>query len=375
MSASHSHPTWFTVRFNQPSEWASLHVPEAHITEWLEGAACLFRDTSLWDELIGIEATLAQRIKEQDWSSVSPWHLVLHLKIAQDIKTGMTHFLPPPYSNWPIELRQASFLAYCLIKGHTMIEDDPNEDFGLPELAHISREIRPVFAAVKPLWHCLAEPIVRTTIAYHHSHHPDGVDAALLKLMTELGDNPDNTYWHMLSAETPTAFWKRVVEHRELQLADHHYVSKQSQGNVSSEVFFRLNDRLHTESAASALARALTGDLDDWLTDAARSIQHSQPDFIVTFDDTPTWLTTGGYADAETHTSHERRDQAERRVIQLRQLMDDPKFPVHLRQLVTLIKDDPALSNIQLAKKLGVSSATIGNWKRQFAAEYPDLIG
>lgn len=81
-------PAWFTVQFDQTSEWATLHVPEERVTEWLLGVTHLFTETTLWNELVGIQALLLDQIKQRDWSKVSPWHLVLHLKVAHDVKTG-----------------------------------------------------------------------------------------------------------------------------------------------------------------------------------------------------------------------------------------------------------------------------------------------
>ena len=45
-------PAWFTARFDQTSEWATLRVPEDRAVEWLQGAARLL-ETPLWGELVG----------------------------------------------------------------------------------------------------------------------------------------------------------------------------------------------------------------------------------------------------------------------------------------------------------------------------------
>jgi hypothetical protein len=93
MTKKPDHPAWFTVRFDQTLEWAALRVPEEHVVEWLLWAARLL-ETPLWRELLGIHAILRDKIIQQDWPAVSPWRMVHHLKVAQDVKAGMRNFLP-----------------------------------------------------------------------------------------------------------------------------------------------------------------------------------------------------------------------------------------------------------------------------------------
>lgn len=54
MAKKPSHPTWFTVRFDQTTEWAKLRLPEEGAVEWLLGATQLLNETPLWNELVSI---------------------------------------------------------------------------------------------------------------------------------------------------------------------------------------------------------------------------------------------------------------------------------------------------------------------------------
>lgn len=372
--SSKSRPSWFTARFDQTSEWATLHVPEEWAAEWLLGAARLFNETTLWWELVGIQSILLDQIKRRKWAKVSPWHLVHHLKVAHDVKIGMTQFLPPPYRGWPMEIRQALYLAHCIMKGHAMIEDNPAEDFGLAALASIPLAVRPALAAVQPLWHCLAEPAVREAVHYHRSHHEAGFDAGLLQLMTELEDAPEPARSFTLINETPELLLKRIEAMPELRKADHHYVSRRAEGNIPSEVFFALHDLLKRDSAASALARAMQGELDEWPEMVRQNVQGAKPELIITFDDTPTWLINGGYPDAAALQEQVNREQAFHAADRLMEILrDDVTLPSDLRKLLEMLAADAEQSNVALASALGVTSATIGTWKKKLAARYPDL--
>lgn len=374
MARHRSSPDWFTVQFDRPSEWATLRIPDEHFVEWQEGAVRLFTETSLWDGLVRIQFTLVEKIKERDWTAVSPWHLVLHLKLVHDIKSGMANFLPTHCRTWPVEIQQACFFAHCLMKGHAMIEEDHGEDFGLPELARLPATVRPILAAVKPLWHVLAEPAIRAAIQFHRSQHEQGFDAGLVKLLTELDERPDAASVLALLETTPGAIVKRIRERGELHAADHHYLSHEPEGNVLSEAFFHLNEFLKRDSAATALARAMLGDLDGWTKTVRRNVQAAKQDLVVEFEDTPTWVVSGGFPDAEATQNREDLERAYASTDRLTKILrDDVTLPAHLRRLLTLLLKDPLQTNVTLGKHLGKSSATIGTWKRELAAKYHHL--
>ena len=383
------HPDWFAVRFEQPLEWATVHVPAESFDEWLLEITRLLTGTNLWHELLTVEASLVEQIRQRDWSKVSPHHLVHHLKLSQDMKRGAANFLPPPYDQWPLSVRQALYFLHFVLIGLAKINDNQDEDFGLPEVAKkMPPETRPVLAATIPLWNCLAEPAILAAISYHRSRHPEDFDAGLLKilmdfeahaawgaerkgtvapLMASIATEAEAARWLAAFGDTPEAVRIRLCQVEGFQKHDTRFQSHEREGNVASEAITTLSEWLRGESGASALARALEGKLGAWPDEVKHGLDAAKPDlvtpsFVVRFGATPTWLLPNSEeADGETISP---------RTEQLQEILNNPRLPVEYRQLLELLLKKPNAKNIDLAAALGVAPATIGNWKKKLTTEY-----
>ena len=101
-------PSWFTPRFDQYSEWATLRVPEDKAAEWLRGAAMVL-ETPLWNELVALQSVLTRLIQERDWKNVTAWELIARLQRIGDIEEGIDRFLPAPYNEWPLDYRRVLY--------------------------------------------------------------------------------------------------------------------------------------------------------------------------------------------------------------------------------------------------------------------------
>lgn len=381
-------PDWFSVRFEEQSEWATIRVPVESFDEWLLEIARLLNETNLWHDLLAIEALLVEQIRHREWSKVSPHHLVHHLKLSQDMKRGAAGFLPARCSSWPLQARQVLYFLHFLLVGLAKVNDNPNEDFGFPEVAQkLPLKTRPVLAATIPLWNWNAEPAVLAAISYRRSQHPDDFDAGLLKvlmdfeaivnwnnadtdkvspIMASIAADAEAMRLLALFGDTPEEVRSRVCQREVFQKHDKHFLLYEREGNVGSEVIEVLNEKLRGESGA-ALARALAGDLGPWEDEVTQKLDEAKPDpvtpsFVVRFGATPTWLLPNS-KEAEEETTSSRTQQFQK-------MLNDPKLPVKYRPLLELLLKKPNAKNVDLAKDLGESSATIGNWKKKLANKY-----
>jgi DNA-binding CsgD family transcriptional regulator len=345
--------------------------------EWLTGAAHVITDTPFWHALVTVQDPLLQQIRACDWSAVSPWHLVHHLKVLGDIRTGVETFLPDPYRAWPAEVRQELFLALFLIHGAAAIEDNPLEDFGLPELAHLPVTARAVLPAVRPLWHMLAQPAVVAAIRYHRERHVGG-DNGILALLHEVPKEME-FHWISLLRETPGELLARLDEYAPLQKADWNFHTGRHD-NIPSEVFITLQELRGDQRAGEVLARALMGECDQWLDRAAerlrterRTARQQEPlsDALrIRFGDTDKWQ-RGEIGEAALPTTDPtaldrltRRDEMLRPSIdqRVRGLLDDPKLNNKLRHLLQLLRQKPDQSVAALAHQLGTTPQTVRNY-------------
>jgi hypothetical protein len=370
-------PDWFATRFDRPSEWATLRVPEEQAIEWLVGATRLLNETPLWRELIAVQEPFLRQIRRRDWSAVSPWRLVHHLKVLGDILAGIESFLPEPYRRWPLEVRQGLYLTIFLTHGAEAIEENPQEDFGLPEVASWPPEARTVIPAARPLWHLLAQPAIVAAIRFHCIQH-EGSDAGLLALLHE-GQGEGERRLMPLLGETPGELLTRLVACTDLKKADLNYRTG-PQGNIPSQAFFALHELQGEQSAPEVLARALMGEYDNWL-DLAEEQLHAErrkdrreepvsEAFRIRFEyqDEPR---SGEIGEAELPAAEPtaldrliaRQDETARAqmVQRIRDFLRNPKLNNKLRHHFRLLLQNPAQSEAALARQLGVIRKTVRN--------------
>jgi len=353
LSRAKPKPTWFDVQFSQPLEFATLHVPDEHTIAFEDALKGLLTRTALWPELMALrEQVIEPMASRRNWQHVKAWHLVHHLKTVADINIGVDHFPPSKYKHLPLDLRQALFLCYCLMRGEVMLDENPAEDFGLPELSHIPRHSRAVLAASKPLGYLVSRPYVIAEICRRRTEdRGGGIDAGLLLTLDEGGEAVD-WQWHALFQEAPQDLLARLSQH--LAGADREWGTKQPLGLASGQLYFTAKELQGDRTAGEVLARALEGEFAHFSTAVRNDLKDVQrraredskreaeaATLVVRFEDT----------DRE-----EQIQQGETLKAELRHRIDNPKTDAKLRELARLLLENPDQADDVLAQRIPVKS-------------------
>lgn len=353
LNQSAQKPDWFDTRFNRPNEYATLQIPELHATVFEEATVDLFSSTMLWGTMMELRAILEDQVAEPErWVHVSGWHLAHHLKLMSDINFGVDRFLPARHQRMPLHDRRALYLCYFLIKGLVMLDKNPAEDFGFPELAaRLGPAERPALAASQVLWHLVALPHITDEIMRRQKQSAGrgaGVDGALLAMLGEMGESADDQ-WRGLFNVPPDAIMARLVKrfHRE----------DRDTGLTSSQVYDTARRLQSDRGAGELLARALEMEAEHYSTAVRNDLRTAHRKAEKDSDDEREAVDTFRLAirirDLPYDTPAERGAAAQ---AALRQMIEDPKTDTTLRRLATFILQNPEQSNTVLARRLGVKS-------------------
>jgi hypothetical protein len=349
-------PSWFDIRFDQDSSgFSSLRIPEANLNEFNEAIRNLFAETSLWSELMAMREPIARMLDQRDWSKASSWHLVHHLKCIGEINAGVEEFCPRPYRGWSLDVRQALYIGFFLIKGQVMLAQDPKEDFGFPDLAERLGAKRLIIPATRPLWHLLARPYVQGEIERRRRSRPGiGPDAAVLLVLAETREAEPE--WLTLFNETSSQLVRRLAER--FGAVDREWDTGNLSGLAVGQAYLTAMELQEHRSAGEVLARALDGEFEHFsravqndLKDEHRSTKRHREE------------ESEAIAGFKLHFINADTDAADEVSDRVRMLIDDPKTPIQLRRLCSLLRRNPLQTDKVLAHTMEVSEKTIRTMK------------
>ena len=377
-------PSWFNLRLDEYTEWAKIRVPEQHAEDCLGGAVAMM-DTPMWGELFAVQDPLRALIIERDWVRVSPWHLVAALQIIGDVHFGINKFLPPPYATkLDPEVRQALYLCIFLIHGAPAIEDNPDEDFGLPELAHLPPSSRAIIAATKPLAYLMIRPVVIELIRRWREEHRHEMNAALFTLLHHAQERAEQTWLPMLGV-SPAELIEAVATIPEITKADGRFAKHTrftSVGDATGAFSEVLIEATSKRDVAETLARGLVGETDDLIELVASHLRKLHEE-TRKFDRHRTTIRVkvrdkGVYAKTENIILQHRDerptpedaciheevadDPVIRDILRVRALKDDPTLDRKLRMFLTAFLQNPHQGLDTIAKRIGKSEKTVANY-------------
>ncbi len=272
-------PLYFDVRFEEPTEWAQLCVPKEIAHDWIvEVVVALLNHPAdplreCWHDAVLAEAPLHHILAELDWATVSVWDLVMWLQAAGDIKTGIDEFLPAPFRAMPLPLRQSLYVAVFLIKALDRVEEDPEEDFGLPNLRQFPPQRRAVWPALRPMWYSLGLPHVLKEIDRRGKQHP-GAAAGYLALLWNAQSRAEDFWFPMLGKDAVSFVdgLARMIRIRPDRMTG----SWNTTEDVNSQLVLTLGDVIDQHEPDEIFPRSLSGEFDYFIT----AVQHDLIDDI-----------------------------------------------------------------------------------------------
>jgi DNA-binding CsgD family transcriptional regulator len=363
-------PTWFNPELDRYTEWAQIRIAPEHAGEWLHGVATVLQ-TPLWNGLVAFQGPLLDTLGTRDWAAVTPWELVAWLQVIGDIRVGIDTFLPAPYAHWPLEHRRTLYLTTCLIKAAAMVEERPQEDFGVPELAAKPPLARAIVGAAKPLWFELARPVVVATVHYWQQRHV-GVDAALLNLLTRAEQRTERTWLPLLENDAHNVV-QRLASLRRVQEGDNDFTAGQRMDEAVGQVGITVPELFQGVGVAEGLARSFYGEFNHVVTAVTRDLRDAHKTerrrnkVTVRFDvrDNDDEASTAGLT--EDMLPDERPTPEAALIARERQqlakkaaaLANDPTLDRRMRPLLVLLRQDPTQSIQRLADRLQISKNTV----------------
>jgi hypothetical protein len=251
-------PEWFNaVRFDEPSNWATLKIPDNDDKHVVVAGLQQIRASAPWCDLLALQRGMLQRMRERDWNEVPSWELVEMLQRVGDIRLGIENGFPSPYDALSFEIKRELHLALFLWHALEVLHHSPAEDFGVAELAHRPFRERALIPARRPLWYELARPIILQTVRDRLASQPTG-GAGPLALLCE-NEARATAVWLPLLGTTPEAVTKHLTE--ALHGAWDWSANNGAAHPRMSDMLISLDTLREGRSAAELLARDISGEL------------------------------------------------------------------------------------------------------------------